>query len=158
MRPMPPHAVPPLRYPHTVNTRKTLNSSADHAEVAPPAMHHTHGRDELRLVRTAVNTGHLLKTIPPRTTQRWSLPQCITLTGGTSSASSALPALPTHSQYTQNTLNSSADHTEVVPPQHYANSYSVSDSALIARKSNLPVAKVGIASTCLITFGIHRLE
>jgi len=103
MRPTPPHAAPPLHYQHTVKTRNTIHSSADHTEVVPPAMHHTRGRDELRLVRTAVNTGHLLKTIPPRTTQRWSLPQYITLTGGTSSASSALPALPTHSQDTQDT-------------------------------------------------------
>jgi hypothetical protein len=36
--------------------------------------------------------------------------------------------------------------------------YSASDSALIARKSSLPVAKVGIAATRLISFGIHRFE
>lgn len=36
--------------------------------------------------------------------------------------------------------------------------YFAADSSLIARKSSLPVAKVGIASTRFISFGIHRFE
>ena len=112
MRPTHPHAAPPLRYRHTVNTPNTLNTSADHTEVVPPAMHHTRGRDELRLVRTTVNTGHLLKKIPPRTTQRWSLPNA------SHSREGRAPPRP-HCQHTVNTppkKNPSADHTEVVPP------------------------------------------